>query len=694
MTGIRSVKIGKAVGTSGGWSRRASVTIRALGGRMRPLVMTAGILLLLFNLFRGILLLYHVAVVRGVGPGAVVRCFWIALWYDAVPVGYILLPMVVAMLLAPEKIFRRKWFRRIVTAYAAVALTVVIAVEVIGTGFFIQFNQRLNWMALGYIYLETAKHLLYSYPIWAFVLITPVLLIGIYRIWSKYFWPGIGPRESSPWLRLTAGVLTTGLCILACRGGLASHPLRPGKAYYSTNLIVDQLALNNFFTIGRAAISNLTDNRTEKGLYPFPDYSTAEAVTMDLLYQDTDEPAGTKGNPLWRRTQTHRAQNDYNVVIILMEGMSSFPVGALGYSPSHTPVLDEICNNGLFFERMYAVGARTSRAIVGTLCGHPDMGGISVLQRKKALGKFLTLPGIFRRRGYYTMFIYGGKPKFDNMGQFLQAGGTCEVIGKAEMKNYGPAYIWGAADEAVFRKAHEKFESMNGQPFFATILTISNHEPYQVPSGRVELLGGDSEEVKYINAYRYADWALGEFFRYASSSSYFERTIFVLVADHGRKLNRRRILDVPGYRVPCVIYAPSLPDVVPVYTVKTVASQTDIAPTLLALLGGRYEHCFMGRNILRVPQGDGFALLHEDDRLGFVTHDRALIMPPNQKAILFRTDAFSMEAIQQDETYSQEIELLQRRMLSFYLVARRLYQTGRYNRPDGRLAARPGRPRR
>ena len=62
-----------------------------------------------------------------------------------------------------------------------------------------------------------------------------------------------------------------------------------------------------------------------------------------------------------------------------------------------------------------------------------------------------------------------------------------------------------------------------------------------------------------------------------------ENTIFVLVADNGHGHPSRYSLDVTGYRIPCLFYAPRI---VPARRVGVVAGQPDIAPTLLALLGG------------------------------------------------------------------------------------------------------------
>jgi phosphoglycerol transferase MdoB-like AlkP superfamily enzyme len=480
--------------------------------------------------------------------------------------------------------------------------------------------------------------------------------------------------------RIATAAVLAGLCVLACRGGLQRQSLPRGSAYFGANQLVGQLAMNDFYTMFYAAKSRLTDGRDEDKAYHLPPVAEAAGATGAMLFLPDDEALGHAANPLWRRSHSPHPRRDYNVVVVLMESMSSSPVGALGYSPSHTPQLDALCQEGLYFERMYAVGARTSRAMVGVLCGHPDLGGTTVMKRPRALGRFLSLPEILRQRGYRTMFIYGGMPQFDNMGPFLAADGVDEIIGQNQM-DARPGN-WGVPDEAIFRRAHQRFEELGDQPFFAAILTVSNHDPFEVPAGRVELLPTNGRDRnRELNACRYADWALGDFLRYARHARYFAHTLFVLVADHGHNLDQTRMLDVPGFRIPCLIYAPGI---VAPGRIATVASQTDIPPTVLGLLGGAYEHCFLGRDVLRVPEGDGFALLHEDVNLAFVRDGLVLSLSPGARppGRLFHVGPFDMRRVPPGHDDAKRLEAMRQEMLSYYTMARHLYAAGAYCSAD------------
>jgi len=645
--------------------------------RLRPLLIVSLYSFLVFPLFRVLVFLASREAVQDTTVWEIGVCFGYGFQFDAVVVGYALLPMVLALGLVPARSLSNRIFQRSVTIYAMLVMTLVMVVEIVNAVFMVEFRRRLNWASLNYpkYYHETAKFIWETYHYWLF-LIAPALAGGIYlayRLLRSYCWRG-RLTFNSPRKRLALTAVTVALCVVACRPTLGRYPLRPGSEEHSSNNFVNQASTNSWFSLWHALMSWFEDGEDEEKYYELPSVAEAQKAVKSLLFQPGDQAAPTRTRPLQRRVVTGREMRDMNVVVIIMEGQSNEPVGALGYGQSHTPELDEICAGGMFFEQLYATGARTSRGVTGVLVGHPDLGGISLLERKEAVGKFQTLPGVMRTRGHRTMFITGGSPDYDNMKGFFTAGGVETVVGQ---KQIGPQHAgaFGVPDEMTFRKAHEMFVAMGDERFFAAILTISNHQPYTIPRGRTEMLPEDSELNAILNAYRYADWALGQFFREARDADYFDNTIFVIVSDHGHGefLDRKLAIDVPGYRIPCVFYAPGI---ISPQTVSTIASQTDIAPTLLGILGGTYEHSFLGRDILRVDPGDGFALLHEDRHLAFVRPGRTWITGPINRRDTPRAvpkmhylDAFGMQPIPGDLQDRTDTQNMRRDLLSLYGVA-------------------------
>ncbi|MFP3937635.1 MAG: LTA synthase family protein [Phycisphaerae bacterium] len=655
------------------------------GQRLRPLWITTGLMLGIYLVFRAVLLALVWSELGNVSSRDIVRCVLAGLQYDAVPLGYFAIPLLSLLLVAGNSAFDSKRYRKTVAIYSAGVVTLVFSTELMGVFFFQYFGERFNWIVLGYplVSPEIAGTVWKHYP----VVLVPAVVAGafylLYRMLTRWFWKPPKPNNSA-WSRSILGAVLGAIALLACHGSLEVRPLQRDSAYFSRNNLINQITLNNFYTFFHAARDRIHDNRDDATQYGFPPAVKAAETACSLLCDADETTLDASGNPLWRRADTARPMRQMNVVIILMEGMAGRPVGAMGHEPSHTPNFDALADEGLLLTRMYSVGDRTSRGITAVLCGHPDISGTTVLKRPRALGHFLTLPGIFSARGYRTMFIYGGDPQFDNMAGFLTAGGVEEIIAREHMQPGELENTWGAHDEVIFRKAHETFRDSD-EPFFATILTLTNHPPFTIPSGRIEELPpGEDRRGEVLNAYRYADWALGEFFEMARGADYFDNTLFVLVSDHGRDMDRTRLLDVPGYRVPCLLYAPGL---IEPSRIDSVCSQTDIPPTILAWLGGSYEHGFLGRNILS-GRDDGVAILRDDERLGMVSGDKALILSPQPRPLLFELSGEEMTPVPPGQYSRHEAKTLEQQALSLHRMAWQLYRTQKYTAPGPSSAAR------
>ncbi|NOX55749.1 MAG: LTA synthase family protein, partial [Planctomycetes bacterium] len=181
---------------------------------------------------------------------------------------------------------------------------------------------------------------------------------------------------------------------------------------------------------------------------------------------------------------------------------------------------------------------------------------------------------------------------------------------------------WGVSDEDLFRRALTELDRLQqaGRPFFALLLTVSNHRPYTYPAGRIPEKGQSRE-----NAVKYADWALGYFFREAKRHSFYARTLFVVMGDHGARVTGSQLFPMKSYRVPVLFLGPD-----PSWRDRrwsTLGCSLDIAPTILGQLGGRYRSVFFGRDLLHTPPEAGRALMQHN-------HDVALLDARNRLTVL------------------------------------------------------------
>ncbi|MBV5337748.1 MAG: sulfatase-like hydrolase/transferase, partial [Deltaproteobacteria bacterium] len=87
----------------------------------------------------------------------------------------------------------------------------------------------------------------------------------------------------------------------------------------------------------------------------------------------------------------------------------------------------------------------------------------------------------------------------------------------------------GIHDEFMFRLLPEELRR-NKQPFFTTLFTLSSHSPYDFPMEHH--IQWPLLEKDFVNSVAYTDHGIGEFFALARKESWYDSTLFILMADH------------------------------------------------------------------------------------------------------------------------------------------------------------------
>ncbi len=211
------------------------------------------------------------------------------------------------------------------------------------------------------------------------------------------------------------------------------------------------------------------------------------------------------------------------------------------------------------------------------------------------------------------------------------------------------------------------FDSLHavGKPFFATMITVSNHKPYLYPEGKIPF---DPKKQERLHAVRYADFAIGDFVRKARSHDFFDSTIFVFLGDHGARVYGWQQIPMDSYEIPILFYCPAL---IPAgQRVERLGSQMDLAPTLLDLLNFSYVSKFFGRSLLQSHQGDDVALLSHNRDVGLLRNNRLAILGIKMENGLWDRDPkdgkFTSMPIEADSTLLLDA-------ISYYQTAYRLY---------------------
>jgi phosphoglycerol transferase MdoB-like AlkP superfamily enzyme len=414
--------------------------------------------------------------------------------------------------------------------------------------------------------------------------------------------------------------LWAALAIVAVRGGTGKHPLAVGDALVSANPYINALCLNPLYSVLRSALEG------EGRQYRFFDEKHNVQVVRQLLDCGGPAPASER-YPLLRESAGEARGNRKNVVLFLLESWSGKDLGCLGGDARAMPVFDRLAGEGLLFTNFHATGLRTPEGVFSILCSYPNQ-PLRPISNRPAMfqAHWRSLSQILAEAGYRNIFVHGRDLDFDNVRGLLAAMSFQPII---DRRDFPPAAStisdsWpGYSDEEVMRRADQEFAALGDRPFLGVIYTMNTHPPFVTPQGYPLLYEPRTMADSFLNALNYSDHTLGVFFELTRGRPYFKDTIFLFVADHSR--TRDDFNYGNQHHIPFLIYAPG--QVAPGRR-SVVAGQLDILPTVLGLLGLKTRHAAWGRDLLAVPDDDGFAVSIAGDQVRWRTHERLLVDSP------------------------------------------------------------------
>lgn len=427
-----------------------------------------------------------------------------------------------------------------------------------------------------------------------------LMLIKTYRRWVA---------AEVPEERKKQGIYS--LLCMACiplmmRGGFQEIPINESAAYFSEKMPLNQLAANPAW--------NLSNSIHKSGLRQENPYR----------FMADDKAAALADRFICRETDTLRLLNSPqpNIVLIVLESWSADIIGALSNDSLTTPFFNDLCREGYLFSRIYSSGRRTDQMLPSILSGFPAQPQHSLARFDDKIARLPMLPRILAATGYDPSFIYGGELGFANMHSFLTHAGFKNITGKDDFRAAQMNSKWGAHDEYIFQKAIERAEQSRA-PFFEMILTLSTHEPFEVPGA--ETAKGSSEQQQFRRAAHYTDQCLKTFFRMASQQPWYENTLFVLVADHGHHLpGGRNYYDPAGYHIPLLFTGPALRNDCKGKVNTGIGGQHEIANTLLQQCGLKDDAFPFGSSLIR-NWPSATAYLNFDEGFGIVGNEKKFV---------------------------------------------------------------------
>ena len=358
------------------------------------------------------------------------------------------------------------------------------------------------------------------------------------------------------------------------------EPISVATAYYSTRQVFNHAAVNPMFSFFASVGS------TARGISPdsfMPD-AQADSLFAAMNYNTRSEILPTDS------LLTDRCRQ---IVLIVMEGMGGTLVsGVCGNTPELTPCLNRLCEEAVCFEECYANSFRTDRGLVSILSGYPAFPDLSIMRHAE---RCATLPGIaasLQRKGFSTDFLYGGDRDFTRMASYLRQTGYEHVWGDTDFPDeQRHTHEWGVTDHLTFacltRLTTAPLPPSSRR--FITFLTLSSHEPWEVPYRRMLKKG------KIANSFAYLDHCIESYLAELKASPLWDSTVVILVADHGIAWPDAISEVRPArYHIPLIwtggaIRSPR--------RIHGFCNQTDIAATLLGQLGIDHANFRFSRDV-------------------------------------------------------------------------------------------------
>ncbi|WP_417498828.1 LTA synthase family protein [Methylophaga sp.] len=602
---------------------------------------SAFILMLLQTLLRGVLLWRNNDLAASIPSDDLIHAFLTGLRFDLIVTVYVLLPLVIGLLF--KKGLRN---RKAYTVWLTFASSVMIFLAIVELDFYHEFHTRLNSLVFEYMKEDPATVLSmiwYGFPVVTYLIIIGLMITALFFIFTVN--SRINQAKSTDKtrysLRMTAFLVVLLISVVSARGTLRQGPpLRWGDAFQSNYLFANHLGLNGVYTLAKAVIG--TKKGDNKWLKKMP-LADADSTVEEMILTPSDQLIDPEYSPVLRsyHARAGLTQKSLNVVFILMESFSGEYVGALGHDEGITPEFDKLAKQGLLFNRFFSNGTHTHQGMFTSLACFPNLPHYEYLmQQPEGSNHFSGLIQMTADRGYQSMYVYNGDFAWDNQKGFFGAQGMQRFIGRHDFVN--PVFsdpTWGVSDQDMFDRAAEELQKMpKDKPFFAFLQTLSNHTPYALPTQLpIAKVTGHGELNEHLTAMRYADWALGQFFKKVMKSDYVDNTLFVLVGDHGFSTpNQVTDIDMLKFHVPLLIIGP---DVVKKYgrTNSTVGAQVDIAPTVAGLMGGDTTYNCWGRDLLNINDA-GFAVIKpsgSDPTTAIIDDNKVLVKSTDNTASLY-----------------------------------------------------------
>lgn len=583
---------------------------------MRWMVSLYLMLLTWMSLYRCFFFFYYRSASRPFSGSA----FLLGLRYDARFLSILCLGIIILASIPFLNPFRNKKL----ISFWAIFLTGIVCVFLVFYGadfyYYDYLKQRLNASVLNY-FSDAAISLgmvWQTYPVLK-IFIGLLLMLGLFFVWQKRELLKIAYDENEG-LTKKYRVLTWIFVIISLIGlsfgRFSQYPLRWSDAFSFSDDFKGHTALNpfqSFFSSLQFRSSNFDIKKVRNGYADLSAYLGVQKADIESLRFESEFEFPDSG------------ATRPNIVLVICESFSAYKSSMFGNHLNPTPYFNQLCDQGVFFERCFTPAFGTARGVWAVITGIPDVQQPKTSSRNPAAVDQHSIFNDFN--DYEKMYFLGGSTTWANIRGVLKNNISDLKIYEQEDFKSAQVDVWGISDKNLFLEAN-KILSNQKKPFFAIIQTADNHRPYTIPQedlnefSKLEYPADTLKKYGFddngqFNAFRYADFNFKKFIEAAKKENYFNNTIFVFVGDHGLRGNAGNLFPksftqqgILAEHVPLLFYSPKL---LQPQKIRRVCSQLDVMPSIATLARHSYTNTTLGLSLFNDTSKIRFAFIADPD---------------------------------------------------------------------------------
>ena len=267
------------------------------------------------------------------------------------------------------------------------------------------------------------------------------------------------------------------------------------------------------------------------------------------------------------RPDTQTWSNEYtgifegkNIIVIHGESIQNLNIGLKFNGEEVTPNLNKLAKESIYFSNFFSqvsVGTSSDTEFTFNTSLMPSSSGtvfVSYFNRE-----YVATPLLLRDKGYYTFSMHANNGSYWNRNIMHETLGYERFYSKSDYE-IDEVIGLGLSDKSFLKQSVAKIKEINdkGQPYYGTVITLTNHTPFSDTDKYGEFdvdlketvknpTTGQMEEVSYpymegtklgnyFKSVHYADEQLGMFINMLDEEGIMDNTVLVLYGDHDARL--------------------------------------------------------------------------------------------------------------------------------------------------------------